>query len=164
MDRIRLEAERPEHAAAVEDLLDAAFGAGRTAKTCERLREGRAPLRGPSLVAIAGGRLVGTVRFWATQVGRTRSLMLGPLAVDKAWARRGAGGLLVREGLARARAAGEGSAWLVGDAPYYERFGFRRARTAGWRLPGPVDSARFLAVDLAPGALDGVAGEVRAQA
>lgn len=162
MDRIRLEAERPEHAAAVEDLLDAAFGAGRRAKTCERLRADRAPLRGPSLVALAGGRLVGTVRFWPTRVGRTRSLMLGPLAVDKAWARRGAGGLLVREGLARAKRMGERSAWLVGDAPYYERFGFRRGRTSAWRLPGPVDGARFLALEFEPGAVESLSGTVTA--
>lgn len=164
MDQIRLEAERPEHAAAVEDLLDAAFGAGRRARTCERLREGRAPLRGPSLVALDGGRLVGTVRFWPTQVGRTRTLMLGPLAVDPGWARRGTGGLLVREGLARARAQGERAVWLVGDAPYYARFGFDDASTAAWRLPGPVERTRLLAHALVPGALARSGGDVAAAA
>jgi predicted N-acetyltransferase YhbS len=159
---IRLEAERPEHGAAVEDVLAAAFGPERKPTTCDALRKGRAPLRGPSLVALDGGRLVGAVRFWPVRVGRKRALMLGPLAVAPGWERRGLGGLLVREGLARARRLGERGVFLVGDAPYYRRFGFDAAATRGWTLPGPVEAARFLGRALRPGGLAGFAGEVAA--
>jgi predicted N-acetyltransferase YhbS len=159
---IRLEAERPEHGAAVEDVLDAALGPERRTKTCEILRAGRSPLRGPSLVALDGGRLVGAVRFWPVRVGRKRALMLGPLGVMPGWERRGIGGLLVRKGLKRARRQGERGVFLVGDASYYARFGFDAAATRGWTLPGPVEAARFLARSLAPHGLDGAAGAVAA--
>jgi predicted N-acetyltransferase YhbS len=146
-----------------EALLDRCFGASRFEKTCERLREGRLPARGLSLVAEEDGAVVGTVRLWNVTAGLGRpALMLGPLAVDPARQGLGLGGALLREGLGRSRALGHGAVMLVGDAPYYERFGFS-SRTAGslW-LPGPYERDRFLALELRPGTLEGARGLVSA--
>lgn len=157
---IALVAERAEHAPAVERLLDSAFGEARWRKTCQLLRDGQAPLPHLSLVALDGAALVGSVRLWPVKAGRHRALMLGPLAVDRDWRARGIGAALVEEAIHRATAAGEEAVLLVGDAPYYQRFGFRRDATKGLWLPGPVERERFLGRELKPGALDKARGLV----
>ncbi len=143
-----------------EALLDEAFGPSRFAKTCERLRVGRMPARALSLVARAGGRLVGTVRLWPVNAGGAPALMLGPLAVARSHRDCGLGGALMREAIARAKAEGHRAIILVGDAPYYARFGFSRDVVAGLVLPGPVEIERFLGLELEPGALAGARGLV----
>ncbi|MFN3891730.1 MAG: GNAT family N-acetyltransferase [Beijerinckiaceae bacterium] len=158
-----LVAVRQEIAADVparERLLDAAFGAERFAKTSEVLRTGRLPARGLALSAIRGGELVGTVRLWHVDAGGKPALLLGPLAVAESCRSLGVGGVLMREAIERAAALGHRAIILVGDAPYYERFGFSTAATAALDMPGPVDRARFLALELAPGALEGAAGMI----
>lgn len=158
--------ERLELAPAVERLLDVAFGEARWQKTCQRLRDGQVPRADLSLVALdktenGGDALVGTVRLWPVLIGRRRALLLGPLAVDPAWRSQGIGAVLMHEAIARARAAGEPAILLVGDAPYYNRFGFRADLTRDMLLPGPVERDRFLALELVPGALTGARGLVR---
>lgn len=144
-----------------ESLLDAAFGADRGAKTSERLREGRLPAEGLALVAVAGAHLVGTVRLWNVTLGPDRpALLLGPLAVDGAIRASGIGGQLMREAIGRARDDGHRAIILVGDEPYYRRFGFAAAKMERLWMPGPVERSRFLGLDLVPGALDGARGLV----
>jgi predicted N-acetyltransferase YhbS len=145
-----------------ERLLDAAFGADRFATTSEVLRAGRLPARGLALSAIHNGELVGTVRLWRIDAGGAPALLLGPLAVADSHRSHGVGGVLMREAIARAQALGHRAIILVGDAPYYERFGFQAALTMGLDLPGPVDRARFLALELVPGALAGAQGMIAA--
>lgn len=152
--------ERHEHAPAIERLLDVAFGEGRWHKTCQRLRDGQAPLPGLSLVALDRDALVGTVRLWPVLAGRRRALLLGPLAVDAAYRDQGIGARLTEEALKRARAHGDKAVLLVGDAAYYERFGFRPGLTRGLWLPGPVERERFLARELRPKALHRAEGPV----
>ena len=158
MTEIRL--ETPADIAARETLLDAAFGDARFEKTCERLREGRLPAL--SLVAQdEAGRLVGTVRLWNVSAGPGRAaLLLGPLAVDGALRSQGLGGRMMRAALNRASVMGHKAVLLVGDAPYYERFGFSQELTEGLWLPGPVDRERFLGVEFREGALAGARGLV----
>ena len=146
-----------------EALLDRCFGSSRLEKTCERLREGRLPARGLSLVAEEIGRVIGTVRLWHVSAGPHHpALMLGPLAVDPTRQGLGLGGALVQQSLARATALGHDAVLLVGDAAFYERFGFSSRPTGSLRLPGPYESGRFLARELRPGALEGARGLVAA--
>jgi predicted N-acetyltransferase YhbS len=144
-----------------EALLDAAFGADRARKTSERLREGRMPAEGLSLVAEKRGVLVATVRHWHISAGaERRGLLLGPLAVDSTWRNRGIGARLIRHAVAAARRLGYRAVLLVGDAPYYGRFGFSAEKTGALYLPGPFDPRRLLALELTAGALDGAAGPI----
>jgi len=146
-----------------ENLLDLCFGEARHAKTCERLRQGRRPADGLSLVVEAEGRLVASVRLWHVTAGPGRpALMLGPIAVDPALQGLGIGAKLMRAALKRATALGHEAVLLVGDAPYYARFGFSAEGTERLWLPGPHERGRFLALELAAGALDGARGLVRA--
>lgn len=152
--------ERASDVSAREALLDAAFGEARFTKTCERLREGRLPSRGLAFVAVDDGELVGTLRLWDVNAGGIRALMLGPLAVAKSHQSLGLGGTMIRNALARAKQLRHGAVILVGDAPYYNRFGFERRLATSLELPGPVDAARFLGLELREGALAQASGLV----
>jgi predicted N-acetyltransferase YhbS len=146
-----------------EALLDGAFGDGRFSKTAERLREHRLPEDGLSFVACAGRRVIGTVRLWNITAGPRRpALLLGPLAVAPDFRERGVGGDLIRRALEQAQRRGHQAVLLVGDAPYYGRFGFTAEKTGALRLPGPYARDRLLARELVPGALGGARGLVSA--
>lgn len=160
---IQIREERPQDIAAREALLHACFGASRFAKTSERLREGRLPAEGLALSAERQGRVVGTVRLWHVEAGPDRpALLLGPLAVDPGLQGLGLGSGLMRAALARAERLGHGAVLLVGDAPYYARFGFDPRLTEGLAMPGPFERERFLGLNLRAGALDGATGLLRA--
>jgi predicted N-acetyltransferase YhbS len=160
---VTIREEKHSDALAREALLDEAYGADRFAKTSERLREGRLPAAGLSLVAIHQGRLVGTVRLWSVTAGPARAaLLLGPLAVHPEHRNRGIGATLMRRVIARARLAGHHAILLVGDAAYYERFGFTDASTGELWMPGHFQRERLLALELRSGALAGARGLIAA--
>jgi predicted N-acetyltransferase YhbS len=159
MVAIRL--ERPADVAARDALLDVAYGPVRFTKTSERLREGRLPEL--SFVATEARRIVGTVRLWQVSAGPDRpALLLGPLAVHPICRKRGIGSTLVQHALREAARRCHGSVLLVGDAPYYGRFGFSSAQTGALWLPGSYEQHRLLACELKPGALDGARGLISA--
>jgi predicted N-acetyltransferase YhbS len=160
---ITIRSERVSDIEAREALLDHAFGGTRRRKTSERLRAGRLPADGLAFVATDGKRLVGTARLWniACASGEP-ALLLGPVAVEASYRNRGIGAALVRHAIAQARRLGHNAVILVGDAPYYSRFGFTPEKTAAVRLPGPVERHRLLALELKPGALDGAHGMINA--
>ncbi len=147
-----------------ETLLDKAFGLARARKTSNRLREGRLPADGLAFTALSEkGKVICTLRLWSIIAGSAGpSLLLGPLAVDCRHQKKGIGRKLMDHALATATVLGHDSVLLVGDAPYYSRFGFDVALTRSLHLPGPVDRARFLGLELTPGALDGAEGLVGA--
>src|SRR6476646_9550028 len=119
-----IRAEWAQDEAAREALLDACFGENRHARTCQRLRDGRAPAEGLAFSAVAQGKVMGTVRLWHVSAGGRQALVLGPLAVDSAFRKLGVGAALVTRALAAARALGYRAVLLLGDAAYYGRFGF----------------------------------------
>jgi len=153
-----IRAERAADVATREALLDACFGETRHGRTCQRLRDGRAPAAGLALAAMREGTLVGTVRLWHVSAGGRPALVLGPLAVDPACRELGIGAALMHQALAAARARGHAAVILLGDAPYYARFGFSAAKTGELSLPGPFERERLLGLEFAQGALDGVSG------
>ena len=148
----------------VEALYDLCFAPGRTALSSYRLRDGVPPVAPLCLVLRdEGGALVGAIRQWPVRVGGAPALLLGPVAVHPTRQGEGLAGLLMHESLARAAALGHARVMLVGDLPYYRRFGF--ARLAGVEMPPPTNPDRVLGLALVPGAWDGVAGAVeRAEA
>lgn len=155
-----IRAERDQDVLAREALLDACFGDDRHERTCQRLRDGRAPAEGLALSAVSEGRLVGTLRLWHVSAGGSRALVLGPLAVDPSCRGLGVGAALVNRALAAARARGHAAVILLGDAPYYVRFGFSARKTGELSLPGPFERDRLLGLELAEDALDGASGMI----
>ena len=136
--------EDPADEAAIEALLDHAFGPGRFVKASERVREFAEFRPDMSFCAWDQGALVGVVRMWKVHVGGAPAIFLGPLAVQAEGRKFGVGGELVQRACAAAQAAGY-PVLLVGDEPYFSRFGFSAAPCKGVRMPGPVDQRRVLA-------------------
>jgi len=155
-----IRAEKASDVVAREALLDACFGENRHMRTCQRLRDGRAPAEGLSLSALCEGRLVGTVRLWHVSAGGKPALMLGPLAVEDSSRKLGVGAALMDHALAAAKARGHRAVILLGDAPYYARFGFSAAKTGELSLSGPFERDRLLGLELREGALDGAWGMI----
>lgn len=143
----------------VEALYDLCFAPGREALSSYRLRNGVDPVAKLSLVARDGdGILAGAIRYWPVLVGGAKVLLLGPVAVHPTRQGEGLGGFLIRESLAIAEDAGWERVLLIGDAPYYSRFGFKVL--AGVNMPPPTNPARVLGYALVDGAWDGVRGQV----
>jgi predicted N-acetyltransferase YhbS len=152
-------------ARALSDLSAQAFGPGRFARSAYRVREGIPPVEALCLCGLLDGKIVGGIRFTAIRIGGEEgALLLGPVVVDPEVKGNGFGRALVEESLARACAEGFSLVLLVGDMRYYGRFGFQPVPPGQIRLPGPVDPARLLAVELITGALARAHGEVKGYA
>ena len=155
----RLEEETADDWWEVEALLDLCFAPGRTALSSYRLRDGVPMVAGLChVLRDADGVLAAAIRFWPVQVAGQPVLLLGPVAVHPTRQGEGLGGLLINESLAEARRLGWERVMLVGDAPYYSRFGFRKL--PGVEMPPPTNPDRVLGLALKAGAWDGVAGAV----
>lgn len=155
---IELTTERPADAAQIEALLDQAFGADRHAKSSYSYRKRVSRLWPLCLVAREAGEIVGTIRYWPIEIGAAAApaLLLGPVAVRADHRSSGVGGMLMRTSLARAAAAGHHLVILVGDEPYYGRFGFKPA--ADWGISmRRENAARVLALPLGIATLEGAA-------
>ena len=152
--------ERSSDVAAREALLDLCFGDDRHTRTCQRLRDGRLPAEGLAFSAVVKGKLAGTVRLWHISAGGRAALVLGPLAVDPACQKLGIGAELMRHAIGEACRLGHAAIVLLGDAPYYARFGFEAAKAAELHLPGAFTRDRLLGRELTDGALDGAWGMI----
>lgn len=152
-------ADEPE----ISRLHDKAFGPGRFTRTAYRIREGTPDVSAYCRIAILSGRAVAAVRLTEVTIGGNGiALLLGPLAVDPDFTHQGIGTRLMHEALDAARSAGIRIVLLVGDEPYYGRFGFKPVPMGQITLPGPVDARRLLAAQLVPGTLPDFSGTVAA--
>ncbi|SRR5579883_52800 len=156
-----LEAETPADFDAIERLNERVFGPGRFARTAYRLRETTPHDLSLSFIARVGSLLVGANRMTPVFIGEAQAFLLGPLTVEPVFRSQGIGEALVTRSLEAAKAAGAKLSILVGDEPYYSRMGFKRAPPGRLQMPGPVDPARLLYCEIAPGAFEGVKGRVR---
>ena len=156
---IQLRKETPADLWAVEALFDLCFAPGRTALSSYRLREDVPPVAALSTVADdETGTIGGAIRYWPVRVGAHPALLLGPIAVHPTRQGEGLGAALMRDSLARAAELGWHRVMLVGDAPYYARFGFDKL--TGVEMPPPTNPERVLGHDLTEGAWQGIRGEV----
>ena len=104
------------------------------------------------------GTLGGAIRFWPVRIGVADTLLLGPVAVHPTRQGEGLGALLIEASLEAAARKGWERVLLVGDAPYYARFGFARLDLVA--MPPPTNPERVLGHALRAGAWDGIAGDV----
>lgn len=156
---IELRAEQPDDRWEVEALYDLCFAPGREALSSYRLRDGVPPVEGLSEVARdSDGILAAAIRYWPVLIGGASALLLGPVAVHPTRQGEGLGGSLIRDSLAKAEETGWARVMLVGDAPYYQRFGF--TKLTGVEMPPPTNPERVLGLSLQTGAWDGVQGQV----
>jgi predicted N-acetyltransferase YhbS len=150
-------ADDARHDAAVDALMDAAFGPGRFAKTAERVREHSSPLREGSRLAFACDALVGACRLWPVQAGG-RALFLGPIAVSSTFRSGGLGRRLVAACEAAAVAAGEAAIVLIGEQSFFGPLGYEATPAGRIQLPGPGVGGKLLWKALQPNGLDRLSG------
>ena len=154
---MELSRERTEDWWEVEALYDLCFAPGREALSSYRLRDGIPPVAELCLVARdEAGIVAGAIRYWPVRVGDWPALLLGPVAVHPTHQGEGLGAFLIESTLDRAH--GWDRVMLVGDAPYYSRFGFEKLE--GVVMPPPTNPDRVLGRELTEGAWKGVAGDV----
>jgi predicted N-acetyltransferase YhbS len=156
--------ERPHDAHAIEKLHERAFGPGRFARTAYRLREGVPHEADLSFTALVGTLVVASIRMTRVTAGGVPALLLGPVTVDPAFEKRGIGMALVTRALDAARGAGHALVILVGDEPFYGKVGFRRVPHGKLAMPGPVDAARLLFLELAEGSFAPAQGMITKEA
>lgn len=139
------------------------FGPGRFARSAYRVREGKGHLSRYCLVAHLGGQLIASLRMTEITIGgQPGAALLGPVAVDPDHRGIGLGTKLMNEAIAAAQAGGTSLVVLVGDDPYYGRFGFKVVPAGQIAFPGPVNPARLLARELKDGALANFRGLIAA--
>jgi predicted N-acetyltransferase YhbS len=161
MTEVTIFPESDDDAVAIERLHERTFGPGRYAKTAYRIREGIGHDPSLSFTARIGTLMVGSVRLSRIRIGKTKALLLGPLTIEPPFRSRGIGRQLIDRALSAAREAGHKLIVLVGDEPYYGRMGFKRIPKGRVKMPGPVDPARLLIVELAGNAFDNVSGDIK---
>jgi putative acetyltransferase len=159
---IEIRMETPEDYEAVFEVNRRAFGRGNEARLVEALRSSGGAL---SLVAEAGGQVVGHILFspiWIeTESGEAPAISLAPMAVLPEFQNQGIGSQLVRRGLEECRRQGNKVVIVLGHPGFYPRFGFSPARAMGVEAPFDVPDEPWMALELQPGALQGVSGRVR---
>ena len=156
---LSLTAEQPDDWWEIEALYDLCFAPGREALSSYRLRDDIPPVADLSRIARdETGALAGAIRFWPVRIGTAAALLLGPVAVHPTHQGEGLGAALIQGGLDAARGRGWDRVMLVGDAPYYARFGFERLGDV--EMPPPTNPDRVLGYALTDGAWDGIAGPV----
>lgn len=157
---VTIREEKPGDEAGIREVVREAFREDDEAELVEQLRaDGEVTL---SLVAVEGGQIVGHVLFCPLTVrtlwGPAAALALAPLAVLPSHQRRGIGTRLVRAGLAAVGTAGHRIVTVLGHPEFYTRFGFTTEAAEPLYVPFPAHA--WMALELVPGALNGVRGPV----
>lgn len=152
--------ELPAHDPEIDAINEEAFGPGRFTRAAYKIREGGPHERSLSFVATHDGSVIASVRMTRVAAGQGRALLLGPLAVRPAYKNIGIGRRLVAIAIEAARKASAPAVILVGDEPYYGPLGFTRIPRGQLQMPRPVDPNRLLAVELVPGAVALLVGEM----
>lgn len=132
-------------------LYDHAFAPGRGALSSYQLRQGVPPIAELcQLIRDDYDVVAAAIRYWPIKVGdnNNAAILLGPVAVHQTYQGEGLGALLITETTEMARKAGWQAIILVGDPPYYSRFGFISAAPYGIIFPQPVNPDRVLIKEL----------------
>jgi putative acetyltransferase len=162
IDKIRVRHETAADVDDVRDVVRLAFGRDDEAFLVDALRADGAVRC--SLVAEADGRIVGHLLFTDLDIvgpaSTISALALAPVAVLPEYQRQGIGSRLIERGLEICRGDGHRIVIVLGHPNFYPRFGFSAELAA--RLDSPFSGKpSFMAMELAPGALEGVSGRVR---
>ncbi|AQT47767.1 MULTISPECIES: GNAT family N-acetyltransferase [Bartonella] len=159
-NNITLISEKTDHQEMIEELNREAFGPARFTRAAHLIREKGGHDLGLSFVAIFNHHLVGTIRMTPIVVGNVNGYLLGPIVISPKFKSLGVGSLLMRHTIETAKAKGVPFILLVGDEPYYRRFGFSKVPVTDMVMPLPVNPERLLALELVDRALETAKGLV----
>ncbi|UXN06982.1 GNAT family N-acetyltransferase [Bartonella sp. HY761] len=153
--------ENAAHQDIIEQLNAEAFGPSRFTRAAHLIRESGGHDYSLSFVALKDNEVVGTIRQTPIYIGQNLSLLLGPIVISPSLKSAGIGKYLMNLAIDAARYADFPSILLVGDEPYYGRFGFKKIPQGRVIMPAPVNPDRLLGLELAPSSLVDIAGIVR---
>lgn len=153
--------EESAHDLQIEAMNCEAFGPARFTRAAHLIREAGGHDMRLSFTALHGGAVVGSLRMTPIVIGKVPALLLGPLVIRPEWKNRGLGGKLINMSINAAKEAGHKIILLVGDEPYYQRFGFRLVGQGEVSMPAPVNPARLLCYEIEADAMKNVRGLVR---
>jgi putative acetyltransferase len=160
---ISIRRETPNDIPAIRQVNELAFEGKAEAELVDALRESGEPLI--SMVAEADGQVVGHILFSPVTIQSEaesyEAAGLGPMAVLPGWQGQGVGSKLVQRGLEECRGVGYQSVIVLGHPWFYPRFGFRPSVEWGIRWEHEAPEEAFMALELVPGALEGLAGVAR---
>ena len=160
MRQMLVRAETPADHDDIRRVNRLAFEGDVEAALVDALRDGGHVLA--SLVAVEDGAVVGHILFSRMRIHTAKSTVdaasLAPVGALPGFQNRGIGSALVRAGLEFCRAQGERIVVVLGHASYYPRFGFSTGLAT--KLHGPYAGESWMALELTPGALDGLEGTV----
>lgn len=161
--RMRVRHERLGDEAAIRAVVTAAFGQADEADLVDRLRT--SSCEQISLVATLYGEIIGHILFTPVAIegdGKTSQAWgLAPMAVLPNYQRQFVGMQLIREGHNACAASDTPRVVVLGHSDYYPRFGYVPASHFGVTSEYDVPDEAFMAMELSPGAFDGVAGLVK---
>jgi predicted N-acetyltransferase YhbS len=164
LDKLTTRLAQKSDCKAISELHSKIFGPGRFARSAYRVRERSSSDEGVSpfcRIASLGSKIIASITFTEIKIGETEgALLLGPVAVDPNYRGRGIGSDLIKQGLDAARSKGRSIVLLVGDEPYYGRFGFKSIEAGRIFFPGPVDPKRLLGLSLKEDTLSQARGMV----
>lgn len=166
--KLTIRTEQPEDYRQVEELTREAFWNVYQQGCVEHylvhiMRDAEAFLPALDLVALADDKIVGHIMYAKTEIlsptqERYPVITFGPLSVLPAYQNKGVGAQLIEESKTRAANLGCHAILILGDPLYYARFGFRPAEEYGIRNSDGRFAAALQALELSPGALEGVSG------
>lgn len=157
---VTIKAETSEHEKFIEELNREAFGPARFTRAAHLIREKGGHDKSLSFVLLLDGDLVGTVRMTPIVVGNANGYLLGPIVISPKTKSLGLGSLLMRHTIEQAKEKHVSFILLVGDEPYYRRFGFFKVAYGKMTMPAPVNPERLLALELSEGAMEEATGLV----
>jgi predicted N-acetyltransferase YhbS len=143
-----IRAELPGDDPAINALQKRAFGPGALTRMAFALRARADHLAPLARTAWYEDQLMGSVRFYAIQIGERKGALLGPLVVEPTVKHQGAGRQLLAEAVPQVLSGGVDFIMLIGDRPYYGPFGFMPLASNQLLFPLPVDPARVLLAGL----------------
>ena len=162
--------ENPADYSAVENLTREAFW-NKYMPGCDEhyiihtLRGAEGVITELNLVCEMDGEPVGHIFYTHTNVidadGTAHPVIsFGPISVRPDVQRTGIGSELIRRSFAMAREMGFGAVLITGNPRYYHRFGFGPAGEFGIVMDDGREIPELMAIELTPGALDGVSGRM----
>jgi putative acetyltransferase len=159
-----IRSENKQDYAAVYEVNKLAFdGRDSEPRLVEAIRQSPEYIPDLSLVAIEDDCVVGYILFSRIRIktgtGDIPAISLAPLAVRPEYQNKGIGSALVKQGLKECTRLGHKIVIVLGHPDYYPRFGFGSAAAAGIKCPFDVPDEAWMALELQPGAMDGVVGE-----
>lgn len=157
--------EKPQETGTIYGLIKTAFETAKVKDGTEqdyatKLRSGKNYVPDLALVIEEKGMIIGHIMLTKFYVGNLEALLLAPVSIALEHRNKGMGSNLINEALKRAKNMGYKAVLVVGDPVYYSRFGFSISTGFGIRNSDGIPDQYVMALELHPGSLKNLKGDI----